>query len=247
MKILTLNTWQERGPWEDRWEVILKGLGRYQPDVVAFQETFNGDWMEKMKQKAEFPYLVFPHDQAGLSLFSKFPIDRWEWMTMETQSPTEDYMRYVLYAELGVREHRLAVLNTHLSWKLGEGSVREDQVHELIGFAEKHAGDMETIVMGDFNTPPGTPEIQQMEGDGKFTDTFAAKHPESPGLTWDNANPYAGGSGTLMPDRRIDYIFVRNQSEVLRDLVSVDLVFKEPDSSGVYATDHFGVMASFRE
>ena len=36
MKILTLNTWQERGPWRERWELILKGLERYDADLVVW-------------------------------------------------------------------------------------------------------------------------------------------------------------------------------------------------------------------
>ena len=40
MKILTLNTWQERGPWRERWEVTFKGFEIFRPDLAAFQEVF---------------------------------------------------------------------------------------------------------------------------------------------------------------------------------------------------------------
>ena len=49
MKILTLNTWQERGPWQLRWKVISQGIAEYQPDLIGFQEVFNPDWAQEVK------------------------------------------------------------------------------------------------------------------------------------------------------------------------------------------------------
>ena len=245
MKILTLNTWQERGPWQDRWDVIFKGLEDYNPDIVCFQEVFNGEWAKEIKRKAGFSHMFFPSESSGLLIFSQFPILKEECLTMKTQSPTEEYKRYALFTEIEAGEdRRLAVFNTHLSWRLDEGKVREKQVQELLNFIDESTDRHEIVVTGDLNAPPETPEIEIMRTEGSFRDAYGLLH-EDEGFTWDNENPYAREPRVLMPDRRIDFIFFRNSANLLSNLSSVEIVFKEPDPSGIYASDHYGLLATF--
>ncbi len=245
MKILTLNTWQEREPWRRRWEVLLKEFPVHDADVVAFQEVFNHEWAKEVQKKTGYPFLVFPEEPSGLMILSRFPVGRWECLTMKTKSPTENYLRYALFAELHAPGGALMFFNTHLSWKLDEGTVREKQIDEILNFIDRTAGHHDTVIVGDFNAPPQTPEIAKMSKIGLFTDAFSKVHPVEPGLTWDNRNPYAHGSSSLMPDRRIDYIWVRNAGNVLGQVHSVSLAFTRPASDGVFASDHFGVVAQF--
>jgi len=245
VKVLTLNTWGESGPWQERWEVACHGIDHYKPDILGFQEVFGLSWAEKIKKKTGFPHMVFPPERSGLMLLSRYAISRWECLTMKTKSPTEDYLRYVLFAELEMGQDQLAVFNTHLSWKLDEGNAREKQVEELVDFVDEKAGTRESLAMGDFNASSETPEIKKMMVQGKFTDTYAVRHRKERGLTWDNNNPYVKKASVYLPDRRIDYIFIRNHSRILRGLKSVEVVFTDPDSRGIFASDHFGVLASF--
>ena len=78
---------------------------------------------------------------------------------------------------------------------------------------------------------------------GGFLDSYARLHPRDPGLTWNQQNPYT--HHPKMPDRRLDYIFYRNASSLLSKLASVELVYTEPNEKGVYASDHYGVLATF--
>ena len=39
MKVLTLNTWGDRGPWERRWEIIFEGIEKMKPDVVGLHAS----------------------------------------------------------------------------------------------------------------------------------------------------------------------------------------------------------------
>ncbi len=267
MKILTLNTWQERGPWKDRWEVIFEGLRQYQPDIIGIQEVFNREWAARVQIRTGYPTLVFPPEHSGLMLLAKFPAVESSCLTMKTKSPTEDYLRYALYAKLKIKDKTLAIFNTHLSWQLDEGALRQKQVDELIEFTDEKAAASEGVALGDFNALPETAEIKKMNVLGKWVDTFAALHPccarsatrrgrsnshddlhparSCAHWTWDNRNPYAASSFHKMPDRRIDYIFMRNQRHFLGRLTDVKLVYTEPDAEGVYATDHFGVLATF--
>ena len=242
MKILTCNTWQECGPWRERWEIIFSGLEKRKPDILGFQEVFNASWAAEIQKRSGYPTLVFPKEPGGLLILSRFPAVRSQCVTMKTKSPRENYFRYVLFAELKTDQGPLAVFNTHWSWYLSESAVRQRQAEEFLNFVSQNAENLEGIAMGDFNSTAWTPEIRQLKEAG-WKDTFAALHPETPGLTWDNANPFAFLSNHPMPDRRIDYIFC--QSKMAQKLKAVEVVFTKPDANGCFASDHYGVFAEF--
>jgi len=197
-------------------------------------------------KRANLPHLVFSSDPSGLMILSKFPVHQWSSYTMKTKSPTENYKRYALFAELEAGKNRLAVFNTHLSWQLEEGKVREEQVSELLAFIQEKAPSSETLAMGDFNSTCKTSEIRSLLDKGGFTDSFAVLHPDAPGLTWDNRNPFAAGSSHPLPDRRIDYIFIRNASVLLSGLAASDIVFDQPSREGIFASDHYGLLGTFK-
>ncbi|MDA9101301.1 endonuclease/exonuclease/phosphatase family protein [Omnitrophica bacterium] len=245
MKILTLNTWQERGPWEKRWELIFEGLQALQPELVGFQETFNGAWMKEVQDRSGYPYLVFEKNECGLSILSRYPVEERGCQELETASPTEEYKRYLLWAALRVEGELLWFFNTHLSWKLDEGNIREKQVGEILDIMDTQSSFAEAAVVGDFNAEPSSPEVRKMIFQGKFHDTYAVLHPKSAAVTWDNENDYVQQASVVLPDRRIDYVFVRNQGAVLGRLQSVEIVLAKPGKDGIRASDHYGVLARF--
>lgn len=245
MKILTLNTWQERGPWQERWEVALKGVERFQPDLVAFQELFNRSWAQEIQKRMGFNGLLFPEEYCGLAIYADYPATSWG-VTKLTSSSLEEYSRYALWAELKVEGKQLVIFNTHLSWKLEDGVSRKQQAEDLVRLIEEKAPQDETLLMGDLNAPPDSPEIRGLIRAGKMRDLFDELHPKEKAFTWDNRNPYAAESFHKMPDRRIDFILARGSGPLLKDIVSCDLVFTEPNTRGVWASDHFGVLAEFK-
>ncbi len=259
MKILTLNTWQENGPWRERWEIIFSGLQQMKPDIAGFQEVFNAAWAAEIQKRTGYRTLVFSKEPGGLLILSRFPVTRTECLTLKTKSPSEDYFRYVLFAELQTEKKPLAVFNTHWSWQLLESSIRQKQAEEFLNFVSQKAGNGECVAMGDFNSTAWTPEIRKLKEAG-FADTFAGLHPEKPGLTWDNANPDAFGSNHPMPDRRIDYIFFtpsplssppsrgrgKGEGGILERPESAEVVFMKPDEQGRFASDHYGVFVTFK-
>lgn len=247
MKILTLNTWRENGPWKERWQVIFDGLHKLQPDVIGFQEIFDAAWEKEAGEKMGRPFRYFSDPQSGHVIWSKHPIAEKECLMFKTQSPHEDYRRYATYAllEIGRKKERLAFFVTHLSWMLDDGPVREKQADELLAFIQKKAAGVETVAVGDFNAPPSTPEIRKMIREGGFTDVFEKMNPGSAAVTWDNRNPFAASAHHSLPDRRIDYLFIRNAGPLLGNLKRCRIVFNQPGKNGLYATDHYGVLATF--
>ncbi|MFA5168191.1 MAG: endonuclease/exonuclease/phosphatase family protein [Candidatus Omnitrophota bacterium] len=247
MKILTLNTWQERGPWRARWELILKGLREYDADIVAFQEVFNMDWAREIHERSGYPYLAVSGEHSGLIFLSKFrPVEQ-ECLVMKTKSPTEDYLRYAFYVQVDTGKENVVLFNTHLSWKADENEIRMMQTLELEAFVMKKAGNLPVALMGDLNAGPDTPSVTYLREKLKWCDTFGAKNPGDPGFTWDYRNPYTEAERGKMAERRIDFIFIREQAGPFEEILSSRLVFNEPSLEGIYPSDHFGVMTEFSD
>lgn len=215
-----------------------------QPAIIGFQEVFNGEWAKEIQKKLRYAALVFPKEPGGEMFLSKYPVVKSDCYTMQTKSPSENYLRYALYARLKSPAGPLAVFNTHLSWKIPESETRQAQVKELLAFMDsKDKGDP-AFVMGDFNASPNLPEIHQVGWAG-WTDLYEEKHPLNPGITWNNTNPFTAGSSIKMPDRRIDYIWMKDLNENF-EIESCDVVYAEPED-GIYASDHMGVLAELKE
>ncbi len=245
MKILTFNTWQERGPWRERWDLIFKGLEEYDADVVGFQEVFNMEWATEIRKRSGYPYLAVSGEHSGLIFLSKFKPVEQECLILKTQSPTEDYLRYVFYVQVDTGNARVALFNTHLSWKADENVIRMRQVEELDHFVEQKTKDLPTTIVGDFNMAAPAPGIVFVREIKQWTDTFWTKNPGDPGLTWDYRNPYAEAEREKMAERRIDYIFIRERIGPFAKILSSRVVFDKPSAAGIYPSDHFGVLTEF--
>ena len=245
LKILTLNTWQERGPWRERWELIFAGLKFYLPDIIGFQEVFNMEWADEIQKRSGYPYLIKSGQPSGLIFLSKYaPVDSECWI-MKSKSPSEDYNRYAHFALFQVGMKYLAGFNTHLSWILSEEEVRLKQVKELSQLVKrKSCGGWKNLfqshpafILGDFNAAPNRPSIQAVKG--LWEDTYSILNPGDPGLTWDYRNPFAERVRDHMPERRIDYIWTRGLAGLAK---KSKIVFDQPDANGTYPSDHLGVM-----
>ncbi len=244
MKVLTLNTWQEKGPWQKRWELIFRGLKTYDADIVGFQEVFNMEWAEEIRRRSGYPYLAVSGEHSGLIFLSKFKPVEQACLIMKTKSPTEDYLRYAFYVRVDTGSGEIALFNTHLSWKADENVVRMEQTEELVHFVEEKAKDLPAVILGDFNMAAPAPGIVFLRELKKWVDTFGVRNPDKRGLTWDYRNPYAEAERDKMAERRIDYIFVRELKGPLAKILSSRVVFDEP-RDGIWPSDHLGVLTEF--
>ena len=256
-----MNIWNRLGHWEKRVEVIRHHLAKLAPDVMGLQEVIKLEGEYEVNQAAEiasgFGYelaLGRGVDAApwGLcnAVLSKWPIRR----TVVFTLPGTDEARCVVFAEIDTPSGKLPFFSTHLNWKLDEGHVRELQIRALTSFVEsvapssaEHA--LPPILVGDFNAEPESDEIRFMRGltslGGRsvyFADCFGVAGDGSRGTTFSRRNPHA--APLREPERRIDYIFVRGPDEKLRgEPLHASVCFDEPVGD-VWASDHFGVVAT---
>jgi endonuclease/exonuclease/phosphatase family metal-dependent hydrolase len=107
------------------------------------------------------------------------------------------------------------------------------------------------VLGGDFNAAPDCDEIRFLRGrhtlEGRRTywqDAFHTVAPDAPGWTWARRNPMTEHLAWLERDRRIDYLFVRQERRDTSGHVSAArVVLDEPAEDGTWPSDHFGVMA----
>jgi hypothetical protein len=48
VRVATLNLWGQNGAWEQRQSVLIDGLRRLPPDLIAFQEAIVGDGYDQV-------------------------------------------------------------------------------------------------------------------------------------------------------------------------------------------------------
>lgn len=121
---------------------------------------------------------------------------------------------------------RAQVFVTHLNWQPEHSAIRAAQVRFILALAPPGS-----VIMGDLNAEPDSPEIALLGG---FTDAWARAGDGGAGETFSRTNDYARAGGA--PSRRIDYIFTAGVP------VRAALAFQRP-SGGVWASDHFGLVA----
>lgn len=272
LRVLTLNCWNVSEPFDDRMAILRREVAELRPDVAAFQEVVvRSDGFDQgallldgsgyaRAFGAAFGWsddgMMLSHDQARGVGFGNLIASRWPILRSEIRrlpGREGDEPRTVLGTLIETPEGVLPVLTTHLDYELDHGWVRERQVRVVDAFARDLQAEahLAPIVMGDFNAHPDSTEMRYLRGltslEGRstyFQDAWEIGGPGGRGHTWDNRNRFA----TLEhePDRRIDYILVGPPDRRGRGtVVTARLVFDEP-TGGVFASDHFGVLADIR-
>jgi len=86
------------------------------------------------------------------------------------------------------------------------------------------------IVVGDFNCLPESEPFKAVEAGGALVDSYKlSKHRVGPNSTWN-------GFRAVVPDRRIDYVFVNKGLEIGRHTIDAQKV------NGRFASDHLPVI-----
>ncbi len=261
LKVLTLNLWNNSGPYAHRRERIREWIERLDPDLIGFQEALRGDGLDQagdllsgLGYQQEFVRAVNfwndPSLEFGNVAASRWPISERDTVRLPDGGDAEQRAAIGITADSPYGP--IAFTCTHLNWKLHHGWVREQQVVALAEFARERrprAG-FPPIVVGDFNAQPESTEIRYMTGlhalaghSAHFYDAWRVGGSGN-GTTWSNRNPYAAPG--LEPDRRIDYIFVGPPGrDGVGQVLSCKVVAND-EHGGVWPSDHFGVYAELR-
>lgn len=237
LKIATYNLWGDYGPPE-RKPLLLKALRDLEADLLCLQESVDPDFLNPLPHRTRF------HAPTGnLSVLSRFPATEHRILTYRTRSTLEAYTRAALAVRLEVSGRPFWAVTTHLSWKAEDEATRTSQAEELLKFVEPFDGAV--LVTGDLNTTPDRPPVRRLRKAG-FRDLFEEANPSDPGITWDNRNPFIRSHTVVFPDRRIDYLLLRNSGRETPAVDEADVVLNSVGPEGFPPSDHYGVCAVVR-
>ena len=238
MKVLTLNAWGAYGPPERR-PVLREAILQLDADLLLMQEANVPGLLESL------PYPSRLHSpETGLAILSRFPLlSSWEARYRALSALEPHLVRGALIAEVAAGPVRFHAVTTHLAWKPDDGATRLAQAEELLEWAAALPDPV--LIGGDFNAPAGDAPPQRMTASG-FSDLHARLAPGDAGITWDNRNPFIQSHSVQFPDRRIDYLFLRDRASPRLIPNHCEVVCRTPAPSGLYPSDHYGVLADFQ-
>jgi endonuclease/exonuclease/phosphatase family metal-dependent hydrolase len=258
MRVVTLNLWGRRGAWSARRSVLIDGLRELRPDLVAFQEAIVTDDYDQVADLlgSEF-HLTHQRerepDGQGASIASRWPLGEVPEVDLQVSPRTEDFAATTMVAEVHAPDPfgPLLFANHVPSWQLDFERERELQAVAAARFVEDLVDerDVHVVLAGDFTAGPDAASVRLISGrqslDGTsvcYRDAWEAAHPADPGDTFTPDNPLVADWD--WPFRRLDYIFVRCGEHGGPTLAISDCerIFEQP-VDGVWASDHFGVVA----
>lgn len=257
-RVATLNIWNIFGPWEQRLVAIREQLSALAPDVIGMQEVLRHDGYDQAAAVGgglgyEVAWGIASENHGypvGNAILSRWPILRSEVVPLPDGGTDE--RRSLVFAELDSPYGKVPFFCTHLNWKLHHGHVRVLQVKAVAEAVARLApeGGFPPVLVGDFNAEPDADEMRFLRGltglGGPcvyFADAFGVAGDGTSGVTFAKRNPHA--EPLREPDRRIDYVYVRGPDDTQRGEPQGSRVcFDEPASNGVFASDHFGVVAT---
>jgi len=258
---MTLNVFSHHRDWPGRRRVLAAGLRELSPDVVAFQEVFASDGYDQVGELLGSAYHVF-HQRGrderggGASIASRWALEvvREAEIQFDKRLYKSGWIGSLAVVEIRVPEPIGPVLLVHHkpTWQSGAELERERQavasarmVEELLDGAKRHV-----VLAGDFDATPDSASIRFWTGrqslDGMsvyYQDAWEAIHGAAAGHTFTPENGLRSARWRPRPGRRIDYVMVRcGDHGATLDITSCDVVFDCP-VDGVWASDHFGVVA----
>ncbi|MHC4422862.1 MAG: endonuclease/exonuclease/phosphatase family protein, partial [Planctomycetota bacterium] len=227
--------------------------------TIAFQEVWTAEARGILLRAGREAGLAYawhndtPLRDSGLLVLSRLPIEavRFERFLLPGRPQRIDHPDY--YGGKGFARVRLAtaagpvtLVDTHLHARYGSDVAHEYlayRVGEIVQMATRMAVTREPLIAaGDFNFRKGDPEYRVLRGLARVRDVAAELGRPEP--TVFRGNPFRAAGHK--PDRRIDFLFVRDGSQLgvrARETRRVfDEVFELGGEPASYS-DHAGVLA----
>lgn len=243
---LNLNYYGDRyGDWSDRKDIIVDAIQKHHPQIVALQAVkrdpnrYGGlDQAEQLSRALpDYPHftyepaIVHPDGSAdGNAFLSRFRILETDYQPMTFIPGLDDpNHRIVLHGLFDLPECPLNLFNAHFSWVEAQTEVN---LPEALTYAQCFKG--YKIILGDLNTTPNSKLLESLVSED-WTDSWQKMHPREAGFTFESGNPHL----------RIDYIWSDN--ELSSRIAAAEIVANQPGPTGAYASDHFGLLASFED
>ncbi len=260
MRVLTMNVYGPANPdWDRRQRLIGRTLRALDPDVVALQEVPVDAPDALVSLLGDDHHLTHfsrrSDDGVAGTLATRWPhevVEEIDLRISDRSRPTLPWCAALL-VELDTPVGRMLVTHHKPSWPFPFELEREEQAVLVASAIEERVGDraIHAVVLGDFDATPDSASMQFWRGRRPargmsvcYQDAWEYAHPGEPGLTFDTANPLVmAGEVSTAVSRKIDHVLVRSglHGPTLQ-VVACRRVLDQP-VDGVWASDHFGVLA----
>ena len=239
LKIATLNLYHDKDDWPRRRVQIVEEFKRKQPDVIALQEVIQREGLvnqaEWLAGQLGYAWHFVSTDPAGKpmrygnAILTRHPV----LLRGEQRLRPLDDSRTVGLLRIDLQGRPLNIYVTHLHWTDQGGAIRTQQVADLVQYIAATSEGIASIVAGDFNANADSPELTSLRGG--FIDTYGSQHPD--------ADPVSSSTLNLkyFAPRRIDHVFYQRGEF---SPVSSQIIFNQADADGIWASDHYGVLAT---
>lgn len=266
LSLLTINIWNNDGPWAERLPLLRDWIALLRPDVLVAQEVLHGAGVDQLAAiapglgnrafAAMGPFWGDPALTIGVGIATHFNV----LAKVEQPLPSAhsaDESRCALGAAVATPFGLWPVFTTHFSWWPSATAERLAQAVTLAGFmstigkqwyadfAADPALRLPITVGGDFNeTPEGdamrflTGRLAQDNARAAYLDAWAMVGTGA-GETMVSANPFVPAG--VLPDSRIDHVLVARVTPGSRGRLRVARRVLDVPHKGIYPSDHFGV------
>jgi endonuclease/exonuclease/phosphatase family metal-dependent hydrolase len=247
--------------WEDRLPVLSRGLRRAAPDVAALQEVPARDDGAVTALLGEgyhvTPFSRTADDGVGGVLATRWPHRLLTEIDQRDPARGDDELPWAttVLVQVGTPVGDVVVAHHKPSWPFPWEDARERQAVRAARAVEEHVGGAHAVVLGDLDATPDAASVLFLRGrrpvDGFsvcYQDAWETVHPREPGFTFDAVNPLVRrGEVATAVTRRIDYVLVRSRLHgPTLQVRSCALLFAAAED-GVWASDHFGVVADLAQ
>ena len=239
LKVMTYNIYGARLTNGDKLGEVIK---KYSPDFIVLQEVDKNtkrsnkkDITEDIAKKLGYDYyyfqktLDFNGGEFGISIISKYPIDRY--YTYELPSVGSE-KRYLLGTQISkdVFGKTVTVINAHLNY---QENIKVEETDEVLAVINLFEGDVKFLA-GDFNMLPTS------ESYSKYLKKWTDSYTEIKGSP--SNSEVEKDKQRNMKDTRIDYIF-GDKSKIWK--VNKSFFVKDEAEEWDKLSDHVPYMAEF--
>lgn len=257
VRVATWNVWTRSGPWKQREAVLLDVLGETKADIVCLQEAWAvGDETQAQRfgdalgmHHVEEPGLELEGVISSQAILSRWPIELSRGLDLEGFDGGEG--GGAVFARIDGPRGPLDVVSLILDWRLDLGHVRSRQLRTICGWARGLSDPFNPLFLcGDFNATPDSDELRALVGTAPvheprmvFYDAVAMAA-DGDTATFSARNPFAAAG--LYPEKQLDHIFSHwSKAHGAGHPVAAAIIGSQPQD-GLYASDHFGVVADLR-
>lgn len=261
LRLVSINTWKCDGDYSKRLEILCSQLKQLKPDIICCQEAFQShdykyDTIKELAVTLNMCHCFIPLRKktrqfqgnpilcaSGLGVVSSCDILSNDVVMLPDHPEDRDRAAQVVCVRKWGKT--ILIVNTHLTHLKDQTELRIAQINKLLAATPLQKKYDLTVVCGDFNAEPESPEILR-----------ATTHPQKPlfdvlarfsaSRNIDTYPAHHLGKKSPISVKRLDYIFMTTRlSRNHEQSIQAGLALTHPSKEGVFASDHFGVYVDF--